>query len=81
MKWVPLDSSVFLRARYIPAQRILDLRFRSDETYRYFDVPTEEYRAFLTADSHGRYFAAHIRDKYRCERLAKLRLITKRARG
>ena len=81
MKWKPLDSSVFTSAAYSPSRRMLYLRFTSGEIYQYFDVPVEEYRAFLVADSHGRYFSSHIRDKYRCERLAKLKVMTKRAQN
>jgi isocitrate dehydrogenase kinase/phosphatase len=47
----------------------LYLRFQSGEIYCYFDVLPEEYRNFLAADSKGKYFASHIRDRYRFERL------------
>ena len=35
---------------------------------------TEYYRAFLNAESRGKYFLANIRDQFRYERLAKLRV-------
>jgi len=74
MDWLPLDSSVLVSAAYVPARRMLYLRFRSGDVYRYFDFPPEQLRDFLGADSHGRYFSASIRDKFRCERLARLSL-------
>ena len=38
--------------------------------YRYFDVPPEVYRGLMAAESHGRYFHQHVRDKsYRYQRM------------
>ena len=48
--------------------------FRSGEVYRYFDFPQDRYRDFLKAESRGRHFLTHIRDRFRYERLAKLRI-------
>ncbi len=69
MEWQRLDSSVFASAAYNSATRALYLRFQSRETYCYFEFPPEEYRNFLAAGSKGQYFASHIRDRYRFERL------------
>jgi hypothetical protein len=69
MEWQSLDSSVFASSAYSSATRTLYLRFQSGEIYCYFDFPPEEYRNFLAADSKGKYFAGHIRDQYRFERL------------
>ena len=50
------------------------MRFRkTGDVYRYFNFPATEYQAFFVAESSGRFFLAHIRDKFPCERLAKLR--------
>ncbi|HTU45427.1 MAG TPA: KTSC domain-containing protein [Bryobacteraceae bacterium] len=62
--WLPLDSSVFTSAAYLPAQRTLYLRFRSGELYCYFDFPSQKYQDFLAADSKGRYFSTNIRDRF-----------------
>ena len=69
MKWVSVESSVFEAAAYLPSDRLLYLMFRSDDIYRYFDLPPEQYEGFLTADSKGRYFADNIRDTYRYEQV------------
>lgn len=69
MDWLSLESSVFTAALYCPDQCLLYLRFRSGAVYRYFDLAPDEYEAFLTAESKGEYFAHHIRDKYRYERM------------
>jgi hypothetical protein len=71
MEWVPLDSSALSSAAYIESEHTLYLRFHSGELYRYFNFPPEQYREFLAADSHGRYFAYHIRDGFPCEHLAR----------
>jgi hypothetical protein len=41
--------------------------------YDYFDVPREEYDAFLDASSRGAYFSANIRDRYKTERIGERR--------
>ena len=65
----PLDSSVFASAAYNSSTQALYLRFQNGETYCYFDFPPEEYCTFLAADSKGKYFGIHIRDRYRFEHL------------
>ena len=73
MEWQPLESKMFLSAAYHGESRILYLRFRSGDVYRYFDFSEDQYLEFLNADSRGRYFLSHIRDCFRYERMAKLR--------
>jgi hypothetical protein len=73
MDWVPLESSAFTAVAYVAERRILYLRFRSGELYRYLDFPSELYRDFLAAGSKGQYFAHNIRDRFRCEHLARSR--------
>ena len=73
MEWQPLESEMFVSAAYDAKSRILYLRFRSGDVYRYFDFPGGQYKSFLKAESHGRYFLNHIRDQFRFERLSKLR--------
>ncbi|HEX7362044.1 MAG TPA: KTSC domain-containing protein [Bryobacteraceae bacterium] len=64
-----MDSSVLTSAAYHPGKRLLYLRFRSGELYRYFDFPPEGYRDFLVADSKGQYFSNHIRGQFPYEHL------------
>lgn len=73
MNWRPLESKMFSSAAYGAEKSILYLRFHSGDVYRYFEFPGERYQELLTADSHGRYFLAHIKGQFRYERLAKLR--------
>jgi hypothetical protein len=74
MEWQPLESKMFLSAAYDAERQILYLCFRSGDVYRYFDFPQDQYEEFLNAASRGRYFLSHIRDHFRYERLAKLRI-------
>jgi hypothetical protein len=71
--WLPLDSSVFTSAAYLPPNRTLFLRFRSGELCCYFDFPPQQYRDFLAADSKGQYFSSNIRNRFRYQHLPRLR--------
>ena len=74
MTWLPLESKMFTSVSHDADKQILYLRFRkTGDVYRYFDVPVTEYQAFLDAESRGRFFLAHIRDRFRYERMAKLK--------
>jgi hypothetical protein len=69
VEWVPLESSVLAAVAYRSDAQQLDLRFHEGNIYRYFACPLSVYRALLTAESKGRYFAQHIRNGFRCERV------------
>ena len=73
MNWLALNSKMFASVAYDAEQRMLYLRFRSGDVYRYFDFGAAEYQTFVSAESCGRHFLAHIRDHFRYQRLAKLR--------
>lgn len=47
----------------------LTVRFASGGRYAYFGVPRAEYRAFLDADSKGRFFHHRILNRYPFARL------------
>ena len=74
MEWQPLESKMFLSAAYDAEGTILYLRFQSGDVYRYFEFPADQYQDFLNAESHGNYFLNNIRDQFKYERLAKLRI-------
>jgi hypothetical protein len=71
MEWKNFESKLLAASAYDGGKRILYLRFRSGEVYRYFEYPEEQYRQLLEAESRGRYFLSHIRNQFRYERLAK----------
>ena len=64
LDWRPLDSKLLAAAAYIAPRRLLYLRFHTSDIYRYFTFPAEQYQEFLAAESHGRYFLAHIRNHF-----------------
>jgi hypothetical protein len=74
MQWLPIESKMFTAGAYDASSRVLYLRFRSGDVYRYFDISHELHQQFLGADSRGRFFLDHIRDHFRYERLARLRV-------
>ncbi len=69
VEWVPLESNVFTSAAYRADARQLYLRFHEGNIYRYFECPRSIYKGLLAAESKGRYFAQHIRNGFRGERV------------
>ncbi len=73
MEWHSFESKQLAAAAYDAEKHALYLRFRSGDVYLYFGFPDEQYQDFLDAESRGRYFLSYIRNRFRYERLAKLR--------
>jgi hypothetical protein len=61
---VYVESEAIDEIDYQPASAILFVRFANGGWYEYFGVPPKVYRDFLAADSHGRFFHEHVRDRY-----------------
>ena len=68
-----MPSSVIRRFSYDEPQRRLRVTFTSGDVYDYVGVPPTRWRDFRAASSKGRFFAAHIRDRYPFERIASRR--------
>jgi hypothetical protein len=64
-----VDSSVIAAVGYDRATEVLEVEFHSGKVYIYLDVPPEEHRALLAADSIGRYFNQEIRTSYSTARI------------
>ncbi len=71
LDWQSLESKLLTAAAYVAEKRVLYLRFHSGERYRYFIFPAEQYQEFLEAESQGRYFLNHIRNRFPYERLGR----------
>jgi hypothetical protein len=69
LDWQPLESKLLAAAAYVASRRSLYLRFHSGAVYPYFTFPAEQYQEFLNADSRGRYFLSHIRNRFPYQRL------------
>ena len=59
-----VTSEAVAQIEYDAAARTLFVRFTSGEWYAYFNVPAESHADFVAADSKGRFFQDHIRDRY-----------------
>lgn len=75
MNWVPVKSKMLAAVAYNDEWRQLYLRFHSGEIYCYRDVPAEEYRGLLMADSKGEYARSHIFKRYPYQRNSRRELI------
>jgi hypothetical protein len=64
-----VSSEAIASVGYESASCSLEVQFVGGGLYRYYEVPRAIYEELMSADSHGRYFMAHVRDRYRCERL------------
>jgi hypothetical protein len=47
----------------------LELEFRGGAIYRYIGVPARVYQELLSAESKGRYFNLHIRNRFPYEKI------------
>jgi hypothetical protein len=61
---VTTASSAILRIWYEPNDETLFVTFVGGKTYAYEGVPARLCRAFLAAESYGRSFNSHFRDRY-----------------
>lgn len=57
-------SSNVAGAAYDEETRTLTVKFHSGSSYTYQNVPESIYQGLLDADSAGKYFNAHIKDKF-----------------
>jgi hypothetical protein len=69
LDWEQIESKLLAAAAYVAPRRILYLRFHSGELYRYFTFPAVQYQEFLEAESKGRYFLSHIRNRLPYQKL------------
>lgn len=69
MQRLPVESSDVVAIGYDPKESLLEVEFRGDRTYQYFDVPKDIYDHFMRADSYGTYFNAHINKHYKYRRI------------
>lgn len=64
-----MPSTVIRRFDYSPERHELTVEFVTGRRYVYLDVPEDEARTLRGAFAKGRYFNAHIRDRYRFREL------------
>ena len=64
-----VESAAIREIDYDAERAKLVVQFTSGERYVYVGVPAEVCRSFCEADSKGRFFQGHIRDRYPYNRL------------
>ena len=69
MERTAVSSEAIASAGYERDERTLEIEFAGGGVYRYYEVPEAIYEELMSADSHGRYFMARIRDRYRYKRV------------
>ena len=66
-------SKTTLYIKYYPEKRKLEIGFKTGNVYRYSKVPLEVWEDYFKAaldGLSGEFFNAHIREKYKFERIA-----------
>jgi len=61
----PVRSKDLAAVGYDAESRTLEIEFLSGGVYQYFDVPPPVHDGLMKASSHGKFFHAHIRNKYK----------------
>ncbi len=69
MSLTPVSSSNLAAVGYDAWSRVLVVAFHGDRVYEHYAVPSREYEGLLRAESHGSYYARHIRNRYSYRRL------------
>jgi lysyl-tRNA synthetase class 2 len=64
-----VTSTAISQIDYDAERAKLLVRFVSGEHYVYVGVPADVSRSFVEADSKGRFFQLHVRDRYPFNRL------------
>lgn len=64
-----VESSNLASVGYDEREEILEIEFQHGAVYQYFDVPKKVYEELMNAESHGKYFSAHIRNEYYYEKI------------
>ena len=63
-------STVLESTLYEEEAKVLVVTFRGGRSYEYYGVNAGVYQNLLRAEHKGKYFNAHIRNVYECERVS-----------
>lgn len=61
---VQVESEAIAEIDYDSDTSRMFIRFSEGEWYTYFAVPARTCEEFVAAESHGRFFHEHIRDRF-----------------
>lgn len=66
MERTPIESSNLASIGYDSSTGTLEIEFKSSgAVWQYYDFPEHMWNEFQTAESHGKYFHANIKNQYR----------------
>ncbi|MDI6451441.1 KTSC domain-containing protein [Anaerobaca lacustris] len=65
MNRTPVTSSNVVSIGYDPSTLTLEVEFKGNSVYQYFDVPEVVYQELMRARSIGQFMHANIRNNYR----------------
>jgi hypothetical protein len=69
MKRELVESSNLTSVGYDKESEVLEIEFKHGGKYQYFDVPFKIYNELMNAESHGKYFAANIRNDFEYQKM------------
>jgi hypothetical protein len=64
MERQPVSSTSLASVGYDPESEKLEIEFRNQTIYEYYNVPQVIYDQLMAASSHGAYFSANIRNVF-----------------
>jgi KTSC domain-containing protein len=67
MERTPVRSKAIVAVGY--RGTTLEIEFTGGRVYRYFDVPARVHEELMAADSHGRFFNEHVRERFSYEHI------------
>jgi hypothetical protein len=69
MRRARIDSTSLESVGYEMESKTLEVEFAGGAVYQYLEVPEEEIRKFMRAQSRGTYLNRHIKPRYLCRRI------------
>jgi len=64
MNKIPVTSASLAAFGFDSATETLEVEFQNERVYRYYGVPWSVFADLQQADSKGRFFNSHIRNRY-----------------
>lgn len=70
MNRINVNSSNIISIGYDKDSQLLEVEFKKNSIYHYYNVPKNEYDGLMNASSHGRYLNENIKDNYDYEQIS-----------
>ena len=64
MKMIPVESSHLAKIGYDPDRRECRVQFKDGTLHDHLGVSPEKFAGLMSAESHGKYYAAHIKGQH-----------------